>query len=245
MVTTFSYTNGNGVIMTSYYPLFLNIENRHCVVVGAGEVAARKSARLVECGARVTVVGRSMTPELARMRDGGVLSHIDDDYRSEYLDRAFLVIGATDDEAVNRRVHDDAEASGILVNIVDCPELCTFILPALLRKGDLTVAVSTGGRSPALARMIRMNLETVLDEGYGPLLRVLGDLRGRILARGRPSEENRVLFESLIDSPLMELVKAGRWEEAESLVMELTGEAMNLAEPAEKEARNNDFSGDD
>lgn len=245
MITKFNYTNDNGVIMTSYYPLFLKIENRHCVVVGAGEVAARKAARLVECGARVTVVGRFVAPALARMRDGGILSHIDDDYRSEHLDSAFLVIGATDDAAVNRRVHDDAEAAGILVNIVDCPELCTFILPALLRKGDLTVAVSTGGRSPALARMIRMNLETVLDEGYGPLLRVLGDLRGRILARGRPSDENRILFESLIDSPLMELIKEGRWDEAENLVMELTGEVMSLAEPAAEEARYNDFSGDD
>lgn len=233
------------MVMTFYYPLFLNIENRHCVVVGAGEVAARKSARLVECGARVTVVGRSMIPELARMRDEGILFHIDDDYRSKHLDRAFLVIGATDDAAVNRRVHADAEAAGLLVNVVDCPELCTFILPALLRKGDLTVAVSTGGRSPALARMIRMNLERVLDEGYGPLLRVLGDLRRRILARGRPSDENRVLFESLIDSPLMELLKEGRLDEAKSLVTELTGEEMDLAEPAAEQAGSNDFSGDD
>ncbi|MCK9229161.1 MAG: bifunctional precorrin-2 dehydrogenase/sirohydrochlorin ferrochelatase [Syntrophales bacterium] len=231
--------------MTVYYPLFLNIMNRHCIVIGAGDVAARKSVRLIECGARVTVVGRLLTPELARMRDEGVLSHIDDDYRSEHIEGAFLVIGATDDEAVNRRVHGDAEAAGLLVNIVDCPELCTFILPALVRKGDLAVAVSTGGKSPALARMIRMNLETLLDDGYGPLLRVLGNLRRRILARARPADENRLTFESLIYSPLMILLKEGRLDEARNLVMELTGEEMDPAELEAAQTGNNNYFGDD
>lgn len=229
--------------MAHYYPIFLNIENKPCVVVGAGEVAARKAARLVECGARVTVVGRSIDMELARMRDDGFISHIDDDYRAEHLEESFLVIGATDDSEVNRSVHIDAQAAGCLVNIVDCPELCNFILPALLRKGDLTVAVSTGGRSPALARKIRESLESGLDEGYGHLLRVMGELRPKILAKGESSDHNRAVFESLVDSPLLGLLNECRWVEAEELILGLTGEKVKLADLLKPEKPENTDNG--
>ncbi|OPL14613.1 MAG: hypothetical protein AVO39_08825 [delta proteobacterium MLS_D] len=231
--------------MTNFYPLFLDLLGRKCVVVGAGEVAARKTVRLLECGARVTVVGKSPGAGITELNGEGVIDLIDGEYREEYLDGAFLVIGATDNGDVNRRVYEDAEERGMLVNIVDCPELCNFILPALLRRGDLTVAVSTGGRSPVMARRIRNELETKLDEGYSPMLRLMGDLRGKILARGLSPEDNKPIFESLADSPLLDLLREKRWAEAEEVVLNLTGEMVNLSALLDEEASADRYSGDD
>ena len=135
-----------------YYPLFLDITGRKCVVVGGGNVAERKVERLLDCGARVEVVGKSLTPLLAAWNGEGKVVHRDADYEDSCLVGAFLVIGATDDGAVNGRVATDARALGIPVNIVDDPARCDFILPSIVERGDLSIAVSTGGRSPALAK---------------------------------------------------------------------------------------------
>ncbi len=231
--------------MANFYPLFLDLHGRKCVVVGAGEVASRKTIRLLECGARVTVVGKSPGAGITRLNEEGRIHFIDDEYRKEYLADAFLVIGATDDGNVNRRVHDDAEEQGKLVNIVDCPELCNFILPALLRRGDLTVAVSTGGRSPVMAREIRNELEKQLDEGYDAMLRIMGELRGRILALGRSPEDNKPVFESLADSSLLDLVRERRWTEAERVILDLTGETVNLSEFLDEGAKPDRYSGEE
>ena len=214
--------------MTKLYPLFLNLNNKNCVVIGAGEVASRKSERLVECGARVTVVGRTPVSALLLLHEEGTIDLVEEDYRSSHLEGAFLVIGATDREEVNSRIHADAEARGLLINIVDRPELCNFIVPALSRRGDLTVAVSTGGRSPAMARRIRDDIEVGLDEGYGPFLVLMGVLRKKILARGRSSNDNRVIFEALADSELLMFVREKQWDKARDLVFELTGEEVAL-----------------
>jgi len=215
--------------MTNFYPLFLDLLGRKCVVVGAGEVAARKTVRLLECGARVTVVGKSPGAGITELNGEGVIDLIDGEYREEYLDGAFLVIGATDNGDVNRRVYEDAEERGMLVNIVDCPELCNF----------------TGGRSPVMARRIRNELETKLDEGYSPMLRLMGDLRGKILARGLSPEDNKPIFESLADSPLLDLLREKRWAEAEEVVLNLTGEMVNLSALLDEEASADRYSGDD
>lgn len=214
--------------MTRFYPVFLNLQGRKCLIVGAGDVAWRKAERLVECGALVTVVGRTPSGGILGMKQTGLVGHVDEDYRAGLLEDAFLVIGATDDEAVNRRVHADAEAAGKLVNIVDRPELCNFIVPALSRRGDLTVAVSTAGRSPAMARRIRDDIEARLDEGYGPFLELMGALRKRILARGQSSDQNRVIFEALADSDLLGLVRDQRWDEVRERVYRLTGEIVSV-----------------
>ncbi len=214
--------------MANFYPAFFNLEGRKCVVVGAGEVAARKAQGLVECGALVTVVGRRPAAGILRMTEEGTIELVEENYGSGHLEGAFLVVGATDDEAVNRRVHKDAEGKGIPVNIVDRPELCNFIVPAVLRRDDLTVAVSTAGRSPAMAKRIRDEIEANLDEGFGPLLVIMGVLRERVLARGQSSEENRRLFETLADSPLTTLVREERWGEAERIIFEITGEELVL-----------------
>jgi precorrin-2 dehydrogenase/sirohydrochlorin ferrochelatase len=146
-----------------YYPLFLDIARRLCVVIGGGSVADRKIARLLACGAFVEVVGTSLTPALAALKGEGKIVHRAAEYHEDQLRGAFLVIGATDNAAVNERIARDARAQGIPVNIVDDPDRCDFILPSIVERGALAIAVSTGGRA-------RTGQETrkELEGTYGP-----------------------------------------------------------------------------
>lgn len=211
-----------------YYPLFLDISQRLCVVVGGGNVAERKVERLLECGAHVEVVGKRLTPALAALAAGGRIVHHDTDYEEALIRGAFLVIGATDSDAVNGRIAADARALGIPVNIVDEPARCDFILPSLIEQGDLTIAVSTGGKSPALAKKLRMELEAAYGREYAILLRIMGELREKIIAGGRSSAENRELFEAVVSSRILDHIRAGRWQEVKFLIRELTGVEMEV-----------------
>jgi precorrin-2 dehydrogenase/sirohydrochlorin ferrochelatase len=130
-----------------YYPISLDISNKRCAVVGGGDVAERKVRRLLDCGARVTVVGKKISPQLKVLRDRQRIEHVASNYRAEHVNDAFLVIGATNSSRINGRIYRDAKQKGILVNIVDDPEHCDFILPSLLERGDLSISVSTGGKA--------------------------------------------------------------------------------------------------
>ena len=211
-----------------YYPLFLDITGRKCVVVGGGNVAERKVERLLACGARVEVVGKSLSPLLAAWNGEEKVVRRDADYEDSCLVGAFLVIGATDDEAVNGRIARDARALGIPVNIVDDPALCDFILPSIVGRGDLTIAVSTDGRSPALAKKIRKELEALYGPEYAILLEILGELRRNVIAGGRPSDENRVCFEAVISSEILDHIRAKRWKHVNELILRLTGVEMEV-----------------
>jgi precorrin-2 dehydrogenase/sirohydrochlorin ferrochelatase len=206
-----------------YYPLFLDISRRRCLIVGGGQVAERKADRLLACGAAVEVVSRRLTARLAALREAGRIVHHDAGYRESFLAGVFLVIGATDDEAVNERVSRDARDRGILVNIVDDPERCDFILPAVLERGDLAIAVATGGRSPALAREIRLALEANYGPEYAVLTEILGRVREAVLAEGGASAANRERFEALLDSDILDLIRARRREEIRALIARTTG----------------------
>ncbi len=214
----------------AYYPLYLNLENRLCVVVGGGEVAQRKVERLVECGARVRVVARFLTPALARMRERVEIEHVNDEYRCDYVEGAVLVIGATDRVEINERIYKDGHARGLLVNIVDNPPLCNCIVPSLFQRGNLAVAVSTGGKSPALARRIREEIEERYGNEYAILLDIMGELRCRILSRGMPSEKNRGFFEALLDSEILDLIIRKDWQGVEKVIFECAGEEVDLTE---------------
>ncbi len=213
-----------------YYPLFLDIARRRCVVVGGGSVAERKVARLLDCGASVEVVGRSLTSALAAFKGEGRIVHRATDYHEDQLRGAFLVIGATDSAAVNERIARDARLQGIPVNIVDDPARCDFILPSIVKRGDLAIAVSTGGKSPALAKKLKKELEDAYGPEYATLLEILGELREKVIAGGRPSAENRELFEAVVSSDILDHIRAGRWERVEGLIRELTGVTMEVSE---------------
>ena len=211
-----------------FYPVNLDISNEKCVVVGGGEVAERKVIRLLECGARVVLVGKTIVPGLRAMKDEGAIEHVPCDYSEEHIEDAFLVIGATDRDDVNERVYLDSRSRGKLVNVVDEPARCNFILPAIFRRKDLLVAVSTGGKSPALARKLREKMEEKYGPEYGILLDIMGNLRRKIIARGGTSAENKRIFESVLDSDILRHIRKEEWDKAREIVKNRTGENMEL-----------------
>ena len=147
-----------------YYPIFLDIKDKKCVIVGGGEVAARKAERLLDCGAKVFVISPKLSPEIAALKEKNMICHIAAQYTGDLINEAALIIGATDDEKTNAQISLDARGKGIPVNIVDDPQKCDFILPAVVQRGDLAITIGTGGKSPALARHLREELESK----YGP-----------------------------------------------------------------------------
>ena len=213
-----------------YYPLFLDITDRRCVVVGGGEVAERKAGRLLDFGASVAVVGRTLTPGLETMKKEGRIDHIAADYDKAVIDNAFLVIGATDRDDVNAEISRDARGKGILVNIVDDPDKCDFVLPSLLRQGDLLIAISTGGKSPALAKKLREDMEQLFGTEYGTLLEVMGQLREKLVVKGRSSDENRRLFESVVHSDILKHIKDKSWDKVRKIIYDITGENIKVGD---------------
>jgi len=191
--------------------------------VGGGEVAERKVERLLDFGARVAVIGKKLTPRLETMKKEGRINHIDADYDKEYIIDAFLVIGATDRDDVNAKISRDGREKGILVNIVDDPDKCDFILPSLLQRGDLLIAVSTGGKSPALAKKLREDLEKLYGSEYQTLLKVMGSLREKLVIRGHSSDMNKRLFESVVHSDILQHIKDKNWKQAKKIIYDITG----------------------
>lgn len=190
-----------------YYPINLDLRERPCLVVGGGRVGARKVATLLRCGGVVTVVSPEADPRLVQLAADASICWKQRPYQSSDVQGMFLVIGATDDEALNRRIHSDAERLNLLCNIADRPEICNFVLPAVVRRGDFVVAISTAGKSPAFAKHIRQRLETQFGPEYGALLDLLGAVRTRLLAAAHEPEVHKPLFEQLIDADLLSMIK--------------------------------------
>ena len=211
-----------------FYPVSLDISNEKCVVVGGGDVSERKITRLLECGARVVLVGKTITSGLRAMKNEGTIEHVPCDYSEEHIEGAFLVIGATDRDDVNEKIYRDSRSRGILVNIVDEPARCNFIVPAIFRRKDLLIAVSTGGKSPALARRLREKMEEKYGPEYGILLDIMGNLRRKIIARGDTSAENKRIFESVLDSDILRHIREKELDKARAIIRDRTGENMEL-----------------
>ncbi|MBN2437266.1 MAG: bifunctional precorrin-2 dehydrogenase/sirohydrochlorin ferrochelatase [Deltaproteobacteria bacterium] len=211
-----------------YYPLCLDISGKRCVVIGGGNVAERKVERLLSCGARVEVVGKALTPVLAAWKGEGRIVHREADYGDFCLSGASLVIGATDDETVNGRISKDARSRGIPVNIVDSPALCDFILPSVVERGDLLIAVSTGGKSPALARKLREELGKIYGPEYAVLLEILGELREKVIAAGHSSAENRECFAAVVRSEILDDIRQKTWSKVKETIRRLTGVEMEV-----------------
>ncbi len=211
-----------------YYPVYLDINDRKCVVVGGGAVGARKVSTLLACGARVTVISPEATAELNGLAEQGRIALIRRPYQSSDLDGAFMVIGSTDDEAINHRIHADAEARNLLCNIADQPRVCNFILPSIIQRGDLVIAVSTSGRSPAFAKKLRKELERQFGDEYAVFLMLLGAIRTKLLAEDHAPEAHKPLFEALIDTDLLEMIRARRTDEVNRILKEILGTGFTL-----------------
>ena len=206
-----------------YYPAYLDIKGRHCLVVGGGQVGTRKVGTLLQCGAEVMVISHEVTPELAEMAEQGLVNLQLRDYHSSDLDKMFLVIGATDDQALNHKVHKDAETSQRLCNIVDQPDLCNFVLPSIINQGNLSIAISTAGKSPAFAKFLRRQLQGQFGPEYGVMLDLLGAIRKRLLAEAHAPEQHKPLFEKLIQGGLLELIKAKDHQGTDTLLEAVLG----------------------
>ncbi|MFC1843425.1 bifunctional precorrin-2 dehydrogenase/sirohydrochlorin ferrochelatase [Thermodesulfobacteriota bacterium] len=192
----------------SFYPICLDLKEKSCVVVGGGRVAERKALGLLSCSALVSVISPVLTEELKRQHAEGNLQWIEREYHPGDLAQAFLVIAATDDEKTQKLVYEEAVSNNLLLNVADVPQRCNFILPASVRRGDLTISVSTAGKSPALARKLRVDLEKRFGSEYRILVDILGTIRPEILASGLPQPENELLFKQLLHDDLEEWIKS-------------------------------------
>ncbi len=199
-----------------YLPIFLDLKQRRCLVVGGGEVAARKIALLLQAGARVVVVAPALAPVLTERHAQGEIEWrqrtvSDDDFDAGYA----LVYAATDDSAINRVVSNAAKARNIPVNVVDSPALCSFIMPSIVDRSPVIAAVSSGGAAPVLARLIRARLESMVPAAYGRLALLVSRFRDRVKARIPEGRQRRVFWESVLQGPIAERVFSGQDQAAE------------------------------
>ncbi len=207
-----------------YYPVNLDIRNRKCLVVGGGEVGTRKVITLLECGAFVTVVSIKASEKLLKLAESGLIELKRRPYTGADLGGMFLVICATDNEQLNLQVGRDAGKFNMLCNIADRPEACNFILPALVKRGDLIIAVSTSGKSPAFAKKIRKDLEKQYGVEYADFLKLMGAIRKKLLSNSHEPEAHKPLFEKLVNKDIVQLIKKNDADKIDSVLFEVLGE---------------------
>ena len=201
-----------------YLPICIDLRGRHCLLVGGGEVARRKAETLLRAGATLRLVAPAIDPglgELVRQRGGELRLRA---FEPRDVDDVWLAVAATDDEAVNRQVRDVARQRGVLVNVVDQPALCDFIFPSIIDRDPLLIAVSSGGRAPLLARLLRARLETTIPAGYGRLAAWMGRFRPQVKAQIAGGAARRRFWERVLEGQIGETFLAGREAEAERLL---------------------------
>lgn len=201
-----------------YFPVFLDLKNRLCLLVGGGDIATRKGRLLSKAGARLRVVAPEISSELREL----VALHHGELHEREYqtgdLDDCVIAIAATDIETLNEQISNDAKARNLPVNVVDSPALCTYITPAIIDRSPLVIAISSGGESPVLARLIRAKLETLIPTSYGRLAQIASSWRDRVKARFDDGDSRRRFWEKILQGPAAELALNGQQEAAENVI---------------------------
>ncbi|MDF1577047.1 MAG: bifunctional precorrin-2 dehydrogenase/sirohydrochlorin ferrochelatase [Desulfurivibrionaceae bacterium] len=206
-----------------YFPISLDINKRVGVVIGGGKVAARKVAALLAGGAMIRVISPELGGELRALAQTGRIEWLPRQYRQGDLAGAFLVIAATDDEQVQAEVFREADQNNQLINVADVPQRCNFILPAVVRRNALTIAVSTAGNSPALAGKLRREIEGLIGPEYGVLAEIMGLLRPEVLRQGRGPAENKKVFAALLDEHFPDWIRRGDWRKIEAHLSAILG----------------------
>ncbi len=204
--------------MSEFYPIYLNVKGKKCVIIGGGKVAYRKACSLREAGADTVVVSPEFCPEIA---DEGGLTLVKENYDERFLDGALLVIASTDNEAINQKVALDAGKRDIIVNVVDYPELCSFIVPSTINRGDLCISISTGGASPAVAKRIREELEGIFGVEYEGYLDLLNRMRDMAMSCVKDKVKRRKILQQLADENFLEIVKSKGVKDAEKEMREI------------------------
>jgi precorrin-2 dehydrogenase/sirohydrochlorin ferrochelatase len=206
-----------------YYPILVDLKGKKVLVVGGGNVARRKIGSLLAHGALVEVIAKELDPQVASWVEDGLIKHACQDFSESPLESFFMVIAATNDASLNRQVSRKAQEHGLLVNVVDQPSDCNFILPSVLRRGDFVVAVSSSGKSPAFARKTREDLERQFGDEIESFLILMGRLREEVVAHGLSQDHNKQVFEKLVASPLQRAVREKDWDQAASVISEILG----------------------
>ncbi|HHH45146.1 MAG TPA: uroporphyrinogen-III C-methyltransferase [Gammaproteobacteria bacterium] len=201
-----------------FFPVFMRLEQRDCLVVGGGKVAARKVALLVRAGARVQVVAPELCDELYALLEQQKITHLRRPFEDSDIQGKVLVIAGTDREDVNRRVSELAQAASLPVNVVDQPALCSFIMPSIIDRSPVQVAVSSGGTSPVLARLLRARLESYVPSAYGRLATLVESFRERVKQRFSSTDQRRQFWENILQGEVAEALFAGRDDTARDLL---------------------------
>lgn len=196
--------------MSKYYPVNLALENKRCLVAGAGKVAERKVKRLLEYGAKVLVISPKITPGLNALAKKKKIIFENRRIKLSDLNGACLVIAATADRKLNSAIASYCRNKGILINVVDSPKDCNFILPSIIRRGALTISISTDGVSPALAKKIRQELEARFGPEYAKLLRIMKVIRTQALKKIKNSASRRVFFQKALEPEILNLLKKNK-----------------------------------
>jgi precorrin-2 dehydrogenase/sirohydrochlorin ferrochelatase len=213
-----------------YFPVFLDVKGKLCVVVGGGRVAERKVRSLLKAGARVKVIGPELTAPLSRLGERGAISCLSRPYRGGDLRGASLVIAATDDRPTNERVFRQARKQRVPVNVVDDPGHSSFIVPSVVEKKDLLIAISTSGQSPALARVLRQKFEREIGPEYTLLLKLLGTVRKKILSRGSKPGQNQRIFRQLVKEDLLSPIREKNFWKLDRGLKRVLGPGYSLRE---------------
>jgi precorrin-2 dehydrogenase/sirohydrochlorin ferrochelatase len=211
-----------------YYPINLDVKSQKCLIIGGGGVGTRKALTLLECGAAVTVISPEATDTIRELAVRGDIQWMDRPYKSSDMEGMFLVFGASDNREVNRQARDDARRLGILCNIADQPDACDFTLPALINRGDLIITVSTSGKSPAMSRKLRKELEGLFGPEYAEGLQLLGAVRDRLLAEKHDPEIHKGLFRQILDQGLIQRIRDRKIKEIDALLLEIFGQGYTI-----------------
>ena len=214
-----------------FLPIFMNVKGENCLVIGGGKIASRKVFMLLRAGASVSVVSPELCQDLTIRKDEGDINHINRLFEDSDLDDCKIVIAATDDEKVNSHVSQLAKSKNIPVNVVDAPDLCSFIVPSIIDRNPVQIAISTGGASPVLARLLRSRLETYIPAAYGRLAKLVESYREKVKAKFSSSDEIRTFWEQILEGPVAENLIAGKDKVARKL---LETAVENAEAPAER-----------
>lgn len=194
--------------MKNYFPVFLDLSNRNALVVGGGKIALRRVQALLDCGAQVTVVAPELDPKLAGLARGKKIRLFRRPFIEEDLKNQWLVISAANDRKVNERIGKVCKENNLLVNVVDQPELCSYITPALFRRGEVVTAISTGGASPALAAFLKRKMSEVLGDEVRTLAGLLGKYRARFLKI--PMQKRKTILKKILTEETLEQLRKGK-----------------------------------
>lgn len=209
----------------SYLPIFIDLRGKQVVVVGGGMVAARKVESLLKAGARVKVIAPEIADEIAQCPG---IEMENREYEEDDLEGAYLVIAATASERTNRAVSEEALERRIFCNVVDRPELCSFIVPSVVDRGPIKVAISTGGFSPALSRRLRLLIGSCIGDEYVCMAKILGMIRPIVRSHPGTFDDHKRIFELLIDSELIDAVRSGDRRLAEDILFQALGQHVDL-----------------